>query len=122
MGWCMTLEYGISGAAVAKSWGEMVRRGGRGERSLEGGWDGDRRRIGFVIWSCICAPEVGQFVVVDVARLVGLWRSAVFLVDGARVSLVLQVSLCTSCSSRASDQGFHVFITCCTQPSFLFIL
>jgi len=27
VGWCMTLEYGISGAAVAKSWGEMVRVG-----------------------------------------------------------------------------------------------
>lgn len=25
VGWCMTLEYGISSAAVAKSWGEMVR-------------------------------------------------------------------------------------------------
>ncbi|CAN0488204.1 unnamed protein product, partial [Hapterophycus canaliculatus] len=24
VGWCMTLEYGISGAAVARSWGEMV--------------------------------------------------------------------------------------------------
>lgn len=32
VGWCMTLEYGISGAAVAKSWGEMVRVGGSGKR------------------------------------------------------------------------------------------
>ena len=24
VGWCMTLEYGVSAAAVAKSWGEMV--------------------------------------------------------------------------------------------------
>lgn len=24
VGWCMTLEYGFSAAAVAKSWGEMV--------------------------------------------------------------------------------------------------
>eukprot|EP00903_Cladosiphon_okamuranus_P017906 g16477.t1 len=27
VGWCMTLEYGISGAAVAKSWGEMLSVG-----------------------------------------------------------------------------------------------